>query len=390
MNVFNTYILIVFISLFGAAHYLAAQTTDEIFEEGQFALSADDYISALSLFESCFEQDSLRLDCLELLASTQHTLGMMAGAKVSYLRLAEDSIFAFDSWRRLASIYELEENAPKAIKYYTLLTKKDTLNPYFFRKLGQLYQNAGLNVDAFSHYGRALSLNRADIQTIKGLAEIFIDNQQNTLADSLLHHALILDPSNNSLKLLLSRSLYGQRAYAKVAVILKEVFKDVGLNNYFNKMLGYTYLQIDSVEQAVFYLQASLVNENNPEYAEYYLAIAHDRLGDQQSAQFFFERALNSGISKNTPIYHRQLAKIAQAKGKTKEAIDHYQRSLDYNLDGMTYYHLATLAEVYYKDVQVAIKYYNQYLSSDHEDAQIRDYVQKKIYYLKEKRHMER
>ena len=367
---------------------LSSQNADSLWQEGEWAFQADDMPMALSYFQECAATDTTRMDCIMGVATTARQLGMALVAKEAFLTLAQDSVFQVDAWRRLAPMFEGQDNLPKAVKYYTLLNKADTTNALYFRKLGQLYQRAGERMGAFTNYSHALKLNDQDLYALKGLADILLNNKQNIMADSLLNIALRLDSTNISIKLMYARSKYQQKQYDSTTLVLEPLTREVGLTNYFSKMLGYSFLKIDSVQQSIHYLQQSLDRESDPEYAEYYLGIAHEKLEDYETAAYFYNRAAVSGVSPNEGVYYKLLGNLARKQGQTKDAIRYYNKALDFSEDGVVSFYLGDLCNEYYKDKSMAIRHFERYLKSDHSDAAYRKYARKKITYLKQLVHM--
>ena len=88
-----------------------------------------------------------------------HKLGRLTAAKQYFLKL--DSLYTGNkvALGRLASIYEQENNSPKAIKFYNKLAKIDPYNSLYYRKLGNLFQKEGLYKDGLKHYTIAHDIN---------------------------------------------------------------------------------------------------------------------------------------------------------------------------------------------------------------------------------------
>jgi len=98
--------------------------------------------------------------------------------------------------------------------------------------------------------------------SLKGLAELALANRQPFLADSLVGVALDLDSMNISINYLQAKVKYKQKNYAEVISVFDRIRGKVDLNSYYNKMLGYAYLQVDSVDLAISKLQ--LAHQNRP------------------------------------------------------------------------------------------------------------------------------
>ena len=300
---------------------------------------------------------------------------MLAQSKQAFSHVISIDTFNQLSLTQLASIYEKEGNTPKAVKYYTQLIKYYPDNAIYNRKLAQNYAKAGAIIDAFRHYNAAHKLNPNDIFSIKGISEIFLQNQQYEDADILLNKGLTLDTTNIDLHQLLARSKYKQKDYDSTIYYLKQINGRVDLSPYFNKLLGYSLIQIDSFEQSIFYLQKALSDNGNKEYVHYYLATAYDNLDDELNSEHHYTKALEEGISPNIAIYHKSLAKINNDRNKLREAIDHYRDAYRYDEDPVLLFYLGRASDVYYKDKNIAVNYYKRYTKSSHDNDEYKRYA---------------
>ena len=111
---------------------------------------------------------------------------------------------------------------------------------------------------------------------------------------------------------------------------MEKVIGRVDFRAHESKILGYAYLQIDSLEKAVFHLTRALDDSSTKEYAHYHLAVAFEKLEQKESAIHHFQKALEEGISSNVDIYHRNLGRIHSKNNNNKEAIPHYQDAYKY------------------------------------------------------------
>jgi tetratricopeptide (TPR) repeat protein len=362
----------------------------DISSDMKAAFANQDYIQAVELSKSCYDADSNNIACLRILATAANKSGDQATAK-QYLHILEQKDSSnTDVYIQLASIYEQQQQLPKAIKYYTILNKIQPDNPLYYRRNAHLYKGYGDHLESFRLYAKANKLNPRDVLTLKGLAELSIGNEQMQIADSLINVALELDSMNISINYLLARSKYKQKQYYEVIEVFDRIRGQVDLNSYNNKMLGYAYLQIDSVDLAISKFQLSLVDDNSPEKLHYYLATAYEKKGNMGGALEHYEKAVESGISPNLDLYHRNVGRLALKQNKHKKAFAAYKDAYKYGNDPVLLYYIAAAADNYYKDKSIAIGYYKKYMMSNHRHQEYRDYVKKRVRYLKEAVHQKK
>jgi len=169
--------------------------------------------------------------------------------------------------------------------------------------------------------------------------------------------------------------------------VLEGLRGQIDLNSYYNKLLGYSYLQIDSVDLAIQKLQLALVDDEESEKLHYYLATAFEKKKKIEGAMDHFEKAVEYGRSPDLDIYHRNAARLANKEKNYKKAIAHYKDAYKYGDDPVVLYYLAAACDSYYKDKSIAITYYKRYMKSGHPHKEYQDYAAKRARYLKELMH---
>ncbi len=361
--------------------------TNSCLTEGDYYYNLQDYAEALNKYEGCLSLDTSNVVLHENAAMSAYRLGDVPRARTLYQAVEKLDSSNRQALAQLATIYEQQKNTPKTILYYNKLIKLYPKNSIYYRKVAQQFQSAGIMTDAFKNYSNAHKLNARDLFTIKGLSELFISNSQYQEADSIINFGLQMDSMNISLRLLIAQSKYRQKAYDSTVVYLESIIGRLDFNAYYNKMLGYSYIQIDSFEKAIPVLEKSLTDPGIKENAHYYLATAYYELENMEYSKFHYEKALEEGISKNVDLYHRVLAKMYNEEKNLSKAIDHYKDAYKYGKDPLVLFYLARAADVYYKDKNIAINYYSKYYKSKHDNTEYIKYSKGRIRQLKELKH---
>ncbi len=346
-----------------------------------------DYVSAFDEYNSLVLSGDTSLHTMSRAGLSAHKMGRLTQAKDYFIQIdtlyeAPKSILS-----TLAGIYEQENNTPKAIKYYTKIVNQFPDDPIYYRKLGRQYHGAKLYKYARTYYTEALNLNPYDQYALKGLAEIYIVEDKYAEADSLLWNGLTQDSTNYHYALLMANSKYRQKAYDSTTYYMEKVIGRVDFRAHESKILGYAYLQIDSLEQAVFYLTRALDDSSTKEYAHYHLAVAYEKLDQAENAIYHFQKALEEGISSNIDIYHRNLGRIYSKNANNKDAIPHYQDAYKYGDDPLVLFYLGRASDQYYKDKNIAVRYYQKYMKSADTNDSYKSYAQERVRLLKEQLH---
>jgi tetratricopeptide (TPR) repeat protein len=343
---------------------------------------------AVDLLLQQYNRDTSDYSLLEELAQIEYNRGNFKTAKKHLhhiLTIPGDSISAI---KKLANIYELEENAGRAIKYNLLLIQTYPDNGVYYRKVAKQYRTAGEPTGALSYYKQAYDKNDLDFFTIKGLSELFLDLDMLDQADTILTMAIQQDSMNIAFNLLMARTKYKLKDYENTCNTLDRIRGRYDFNNYYSKMMGYSLMQIDSTDMAIVWLEKSLVNEGNPEAAHYYLSEAYDIKGEDEIAIHHLEKAIKAGTSDNLSKYHRNLAKKYDDQKNLKKAIPHYEEAYKYGKDPRMLFYLARAYDAYFEDKSVAIRYYERYIKSDDTVEEYKSYARDRRIYLKEQNHL--
>ena len=151
-------------------------------------------------------------------------------------------------------------------------------------------------------------------------------------------------------------------------------------------MAGYSYLQIDSVDQAIYWLER-LLHADQKEFVHYYLAIAYDKKDDKEASLFHYDQAIKKSISESVDRYYAEAAQILEEEGDLRNAIKYFREAVRFNPKPKYLYYLAVLSDSYYKDKKIALRYFEQYINSNDDHPAFMNYARKKAKYLKEQIH---
>ena len=241
--------------------------------------------------------------------------------------------------------------------------------------------------DARAHYLSAYKLNPKDQFTIKGLAELYLMERAYASVDSILWAGLDRDSSNIHFNLLIANSKYRQKAYDSTVYYMEVIRGKYDFRPHQNKMLGYAYLQVDSLDKSIRYLTKAINDPGTKEYAHYNLGIAYEKKNDMEFALHHFNEAVKAGISEDIDLYHRNVARLYSKEENLKKAIPHYKDAYKYGQDPLVLFYLARAADAYYKDKNIAIRYYSNFIKSEYDHEEYIQYSKDRKRYLKEHMH---
>ncbi len=347
-------------------------------------------VSAFMYIDKCIDTDSLAYDCYMLGAKIAQKQGDFRKVKEYLLHDSLIHYRANECHQILANIYEQEGNTAKSGKYYKLLCESFPDRALYHRKLAQQYARSGAVNSAFQEYAIAYRLNDKDVFTIIGLSEFLAKAKEYEKLDSILNAAVAYDSTNVRIKLQLASSKYRQQQYDSTCIVMRSLQGRIDFNQYYNKMYGYSLIQIDSLDDAIFYLEKSLQGDGNPEKAHYYLGIAYEKKDEHDNAKYHFRKAIEYAISKDIDLYHRNLAAIANSDNDDAEEIKHLKKVYEYEPTGRNLFQLARAADEYYADKNIAKRYYQKYLKLTEQETQLSTYARDRVAAIKEYLHFQK
>lgn len=351
-------------------------------QDVQSYFQSQQYAKALDMLETA---DST-LQNLMMKATCEQRLGLLKNAKKTYHQVLNQDSTNIQAISQLGVIYDQEYDLAKAIKYYRMLIQLDSTNSYYYKVNARVAKKAGLLRESFQYLATAHQLNPRDISVLLDIGDLFFANKQLAEADSILTIAFLEDSTNIQVILNKARSEYSLKDYARTVLLLEKTTGRLDLPPFYQKMLGYSYLQIDSFDLAIRSLERLLEKESN-EYTHYYLAIAHSKKENWEDAIYHYDKAIKDAISPNLFIYHANLGEYYTNENYKKEALYHYEEAYRYKEDPKYLFFRARLADDYYRDKQIAINLYTRYVKTKDTQKEWMDYAKKRILYLKEYKH---
>ncbi len=338
---------------FLAAVFQIALTNGQDSQEIEQLLIKQDYQSALTLLQ---QQDSSFSQQVAL-GSCFYRLGQWRQAKETIEGYLKQDTFHTAGNISLASIYDQEFNMPKAIKHYRRLVKKDDQNSTYVKNLAQAHVKANLLRLADELFWQARTLNAQDISILLSLTDLAFRDKNWRLADSLTNLGMQLDSNNFQLILAKARCQYAIKDYAQSVYFLEKTRGWIDLNPFYQKMLGYGLLQLDSLDKSIHVLENLLYQEES-EHTHFYLALAYQKKNNSERSIHHYEEAIQKGISGNIGKYYAGLARQFKKEGNAKEAIIAYGEAWEYVGDPSYLFQKAQLSEQYYKDKSIALAQY--------------------------------
>jgi len=355
---------------------------DRAYEEGMQAIVANQFQKAIDAFYECYREQSEDQDLIEKLAYCYYRQGNYPEGKLYYYKLLQLDSTNISAISHLASIFEKELNYKEAGKFYENLLQIDSSNSYYFRQHAFLLKRQGLILKAIVKFNKAHALNAYDLTVIDELAQLYLKLEALPYAMDFAQKGMALDSNNIRILYTTAKINSELKKDQEVIRLINRAMAQGDSTIYYQKMLSISYLQVDSIDAAIFHLNRIIDKKQDSEHTHHYLALAYQKQEETEKSIVHFKKAIDKAVSKRTSRYHGDLAAVYEMEEDHKKAIKHYQAAYNYSGKAKYLFFLARNQDLYYRDKNIAIRNYQKYLKTA--DKQHRIYAENRIKQLKE------
>lgn len=322
------------------------------------------------------------------IARSYSAIGNTNKAIVQYLDIIHKNDLAIQAKFELGKLYDRLKKNEEAKLVFEQLTDLETNNPEFHFYLGK-NQLALLDAtSAKSSFNRAIALDSTHLKSIFLLGRQLIKEER--IYDALQIIELGLKSVENDVSLINLKALahYNNDSYKEAAALFARLLELGEKKSFIYKRLGRSELEnwnFEEAKEAYRKLEQFFGME-----ADAYYGLGEVFLKEQQldSAEVYFKRS----IEERRYIFdneYRSLGRISRLQGKLKSALEYYAKAWEENkLNYLNYYQVCVLADEYYKDPKIKLRYYKRLLSDFEKLPQfLTERAKKRVSELKEEIH---
>ncbi len=229
---------------------------------------------------------------------------------------------------------------------------------------------------------RAHRLNESDVEVIHQLSDLYLSLGSLEAAEKMVRKGLSLDGSNVKLLYDKARLYSKQKDYPTVIEAVEKAMAQGDTTDYYQMMVGIAYIKVDSLDRGIEHLQALVKRKQDNEHTHHYLGLAYLGKGETEEGKKHLEKAIELGVTPKMGRFQADLASVLEDGKDYAGAIEHYRKAWEYGGRPKHLFFLARNCDLYYKDKSIALRYYRQYLDTDH--MKFREYSRQRIAALKE------
>lgn len=364
------YLLLLFISI-GVNAQQAIKINDELlleyYQTQRFAEAAD-------YLKQSYAEPIQNVKALGQLAYTTSMAGKLSEAEKYYQR-----VYDIDSTNKsvlfsLAGINMRRGNNAKAEIYYKRIVARDTSNFLVYKQLAKISTDKNDLPAEINYLQKANALNPTEPDIASDLSNLYINLKLTPKAEQILNKAIEADQENIILLNSLMRLQYTHKKWNETINTCTKLIANGDNSGLVLSKMGVAYYNIKSYECALdAFLSIPKLAQNESSY--YYTALTYKAIKDQPMAIFYLKQALTDGITPNAGAYYSEIADSDEKLKKFKNALQNYQKSLQFAEDPLVYYSIANIYDTNLKDKKNAIKYYRKYLAGKPDVAKQKAYI---------------
>jgi len=334
------------------------------YQQAQQQIEQYRFDEALSWLVKCYSLDYNRIEFLAKIAYCHQQMGRYQDARRYYGEVLKRDSVNINAINSLASIATRVRNHQQAESYYDQLLALDTTNAYYYKQAAFTAFRVQKTLKGIGLFLRAHDLNPADMEVLDQLTSIYLSLDQLEYAEQLLHKGLSRAPDNISLLQNQARLHQKRNEHEGIVESLEKTMALGDTNDYFQMMLGVAFLKIDSLDQGIWHLEKIVERDEATDKTHHYLGLAYFYKKDYEKADEHLSLAIELGVSPKMGDYYEDLAQVKLKTSHRPQAIALYKKALEFKQDPETLYLLANQSDIYYRDKSIALRLYQEYVSS--------------------------
>ncbi|CAM4103890.1 tetratricopeptide repeat protein [Zobellia nedashkovskayae] len=288
----------------------------------------------------------------------------------------------------LGKLYLKTDDFTSAEYLFLELTQVAEDNPEYHYYLGETFRKQKKTEHSLSSYKNAVVTDSTHLRSLFQLGKYYVGQRKKDSALIFIDYGLRFYENDVAMINLKALAYYKNDEYVKALPYFERLEELGEENEYLSEKLAYCYFKDWELDKAKTNYKKVL--EWNDENADAYFNLGQVFWKDKQidSAQYYIKES----IAVQQPFLVREyvaLAGIARSKEDLKSALEYYKLAHEEDPDdALVYYNICTVADQYYKDPKVKLKYYKKF---DERFGNKNDYmakmVAKRISELKEEIH---
>lgn len=289
----------------------------------------------------------------------------------------------------LGKLYVKIKSFEKAQDIFRMLLKKDDVNPQYHYFLGQILKELIRSDESLQAFRNAITIDSTHLKSIHAIGKYYLLNRE---IDSVVKYAdkgLSFYPNSIELINIKALALFNDRDFGRALPLFERLIELKQEKEYIYEKLGQCYFTVGEYEKAIItYEEALKFDDEN--------AKVLNLIGHVYWKQKEYDKAIKY-IQKSIEVQqvffdseYMTLGRIYLDLKQVKNALNHYELAFKEDPENpLIYYQICFLANNYYKDPKVKLRYFETYQNKfDKKLKGFDDFIAKRISELKTEIHL--
>ena len=227
----------------------------------------------------------------------------------------------------ITKFFIITNDSEKAKKYMLKLIEKYPNSYLGHKKLAEIYEKQNNISNAIDEYVRATEINSQDYNSYYKIAGFLKELKRNDEAIKMLNSLIKMKPENVDATMLLGDILCEEERFKEAANVYQDALKNNPGNYDIYYSLGMVYTMLNDFQKAKQYYNTAAEINSLLYNAKFSLAQIAMIYGDLEEAKRLFMECINSDNIEAGSYYY--LAQIAMINGETEKAINYINVAIE-------------------------------------------------------------
>tara|TARA_R110002050_G_scaffold196426_2_gene331397 strand:+ start:107689 stop:108831 length:1143 start_codon:yes stop_codon:yes gene_type:complete len=289
----------------------------------------------------------------------------------------------------LGKIYAKTRKSEKAQQLFETLVSEYPNNPEYFYYLGSAYANLDSIPKSVQLFKSAIARDSTHLRSIYEVAKYYVSEQERDSVVKYADKGLNFYENDVSLINLKALALYNNDEF-KAAIPLFEKMVALGETTkfYIFERLGNAYFKTEDLDNAIGNYKKSLFLDSENARVLFSLGNTFWKQQKLDSATVYIQQSIDVQLVVLDQEY-QALGRLASEQKDYKIALKYYKLAHEEDPENVIYYYqVCVIADQYYKDPKVKLKYYEQLLEKySNQNNYFTNFTERRISELKEEIH---
>ncbi len=354
-------------------------------------LGAENHPAILGFLDSIMETGYHNREISWQYARSLFMAGRLDAARDSLLLWEQDSLHQTRAENMLVQIAVQQRNHMEAVKYLIRLRDRYPDNPIYPHRLARVFNALNQLPAAEGQYALAYRLDTLNQLVIGEWADVLQRLESPERAYRILRRGISVSPDNQGFRRQMVGLTYRLKRTSEVIEHARYLTLQGDTTAQTVKLKAFALFQLDSIDQAEFWIEYLLDNQFYGEDVLFYKGRILAARDDKAQAQYYFDDAVNACLSPNFYNFALQAGINLYETSRYEDAIRWLQMLRMFSQNPMITFYLANAYFHYYEDSEPALRHFRLFTEQSvrDEEEQYREYARSRIREITEERHFQ-